>query len=119
MRLPAALLLALLAGPAFAAPLADAEIRSVLVGQSIDWWEEGGWHAGALMLLPDGRAEITVDTPAPSADVGRWSVVGGRLCTTWDSVRSGAPKCYTLERDASGRFITSGGNVFAIRAAGV
>lgn len=104
---------------AVAAPLGDSEIRETLVGQSIDWWEQGGWHAGSLLLEPDGRAEITVDTPAPSADVGRWFVSGGRLCTVWSRVRAGTQKCYTLERDAAGGFHTSGGNVFRLRAAGV
>jgi len=104
---------------ATAAPLGDAEIRDALVGHRIEWWENGGWHAGSLVLAPDGRAEITVDTPAPAADVGRWTVSAGRICTVWDSVRDGAEKCYSLERGEAGEFVTSGGNVFRIRDAGV
>ncbi|BBE74420.1 hypothetical protein [Oharaeibacter diazotrophicus] len=119
MRLLALALLLAGTAAAAAAPLGDAEIRAELVGRDIEWWENGGWHAGSLVLAPDGRAEITVDTPAPSADVGHWTVSGGRICTVWDSVRAGAEKCYSLERGGAGDFVTSGGNVFRVRAAGV
>ena len=44
---------------------------------------------------------------------------GGELCTEWSTVRSGAEKCYRIERGDDGRFLTSGGNVFEIREAGV
>ncbi|MGO4843953.1 hypothetical protein AB4144_67900, partial [Rhizobiaceae sp. 2RAB30] len=72
-----------------------------------------------LMLLPDGRAEITVDRPSTSGDSGHWAIRGGEICTEWGEIRSGIEKCYSIRRDPSGRFVTSGGNVFQIREAGV
>ena len=107
------------ATPAFATDLTPAEIRSELVGRAIVWWEEGGWLAGQLVLAPDGSAEITVDTPKPAGDVGRWTIRDGELCTEWGAIRDGIEKCYSVRRDAAGRFVTSGGNVFEIREAGV
>jgi hypothetical protein len=43
---------------------------------------------------------------------------GSELCKERTTLRS-AEKCYRIERGASGRFLTSGGNVFEIRGAGV
>lgn len=102
-----------------AADLDGPAIESELIGRSIVWWEEGGWHKGHLLLSPDGRAEITIDDPEPSGDTGRWAIRGGDLCTVWGDLRSGREKCYSVRRDAGGRFVTSGGNVFEIRDAGV
>jgi hypothetical protein len=107
------------ADPAFAADLTPGEIRSELVGHSIVWWEDGGWRQGQLVLAPDGSAEITVDRPQASGDVGRWSIRDGEICTEWSEIRSGQAKCYSIRRDEAGRFVTSGGNVFEVREAGV
>ncbi|MCX8570147.1 MULTISPECIES: hypothetical protein [Hyphomicrobiales] len=110
-----------LAAPAaaYAGEMSSGEIRNELVGRSISWWEQGGWFSGQLMLLPDGRAEISVDAPKRAGDTGRWSVRGDQLCTEWGDFRSGEEKCYSLQRGAAGRFETSGGNVFEIRETGV
>lgn len=105
--------------PASADDLSAGEIRAELVGRSILWWEAEGWQHGWLHLGRDGRAEMTVDRPVRSDDTGRWSLRGGELCTEWGVVRSGTEKCYTLRKDADGRFVTSGGNVFEVREAGV
>ena len=107
------------ASPAFAADLTAGEIRSELVGHAIVWWEEGGWLQGQLVLAPDGSAEITVDRPEASGDVGRWTIRGAEVCTEWGEIRAGLEKCYSIRRDEAGRFVTSGGNVFEIREAGV
>lgn len=104
---------------AFSADLTPGEIRSELVGHAIVWWEEGGWHQGELVLAPDGSAEITVDRPQASGDVGRWTIKDGEVCTAWGEIRAGIEKCYRIRRDEAGRFVTSGGNVFEIREAGV
>lgn len=104
---------------AVAADLTASEIQDELIGRSLGWWEEGGWHAGGLVLSPDGRAEITVDTPDVRADAGRWSLDGNRICTAWSDVRAGLRKCYTVQRGDAGRFVTSGGNVFEVRDVGV
>lgn len=111
----------LLAHPtvALADDMSSREIESELVGRSIAWWEEGGWLSGQMLLLPDGRAEISVDRPRPSGDVGRWSIRGGAICTAWGEVRGGREKCYYVRRGESGRFLTTGGNVFEVREAGV
>jgi len=115
--------LAALAGlwtmPASAADLTPGEIRDELVGRSIIWWEEDGWFRGQLVLLPDGTAEITVEKPNTTGDSGRWAIKGSEICTEWGEIRAGAEKCYSVQRGADGRFVTSGGNVFEIREAGV
>ena len=72
-----------------------------------------------LVLAPDGSAEITVDRPQASGDVGRWTIKDGEICTAWGEIRAGIEKCYRIRRDEAGRFVTSGGNVFEIREAGV
>jgi len=104
---------------AVAADLDGSAIESELIGRSIVWWEEGGWHKGHLLLSPDGTAEISVDDPQPAGDTGRWAIRGGDLCTVWGDLREGREKCYSVRRGADGRFVTSGGNVFEIRDAGV
>lgn len=104
---------------AAAADLDGPAIENELIGRSIVWWEEGGWHKGHLLLSPDGTAEISVDDPAPAGDVGRWAIRGGDLCTVWGDLRDGHEKCYSVRRDDDGRFVTSGGDVFEIRDAGV
>ncbi|MCA3555624.1 hypothetical protein [Aestuariivirga sp.] len=109
----------LLCASAPAAELAGPDLRAALIGQTIQWWEDGGWHAGNLSLLPDGRAEITIESPRPQRDAGRWSISGNRLCTAWSSLRGRETKCYSLERAGPDRFVTSGGNVFVIISAGV
>ena len=104
---------------AVAGDLTSAEIQDELVGRQILWWEDGGWLIGRLTLGPNGSAEISIDRPDPQADVGHWAFRGGELCTEWSRIRSGAEKCYSVRRSANGRFVTSGGNVFEIREAGV
>ncbi|MDW6026672.1 hypothetical protein SAZ10_33465 [Mesorhizobium sp. BAC0120] len=104
---------------AFAGDLTSAEIQNELVGRQIVWWEDGGWLIGRLTLGRNGSAEISIDRPEPQADVGHWAFRDGELCTEWSRIRSGAEKCYSLRRAANGRFVTSGGNIFEIREAGV
>ncbi len=90
-----------------------------LIGRQIEWWDEGGWLAGYLFLLPDGSAGITVDRPQRSGDIGRWVLRQGLLCTVWGELRQGDEKCYSVEKTVDGRFRTSGGNVFEIDETGV
>jgi hypothetical protein len=105
--------------PVFAEELTQSEIRDELVGRQICWWQQDGWQSGHLTLGPNGSAELSVDHPGQQLDIGRWTLRGGELCTEWETMRGGAEKCYRLERDEHGRFVTSGGNVFEIREAGV
>jgi hypothetical protein len=104
---------------ASAEELTQAEIRDELVGRQIVWWQSDGWQSGHLTLGPNGAAELSVDRPGHQVDTGRWTVRGEELCTEWTTLRSGTEKCYRIERSAGGRFLTSGGNVFEIREAGV
>lgn len=121
MALHSAILLAsaLVAGEAGAGDLTSIELKSELVGRSIAWWEDGGWRGGSLMLAPDGSAEITIDNSKTHGDRGRWVLRDGELCTVWNEIRDGGEKCYSVRRGERGRFVTSGGNVFEIREAGV
>lgn len=102
-----------------AGDLTPAEIESELVGRQIVWWEDGGWLTGHLTLGPNGSAEISVDHPERQVDSGRWALRGSELCTEWSRMRSGIEKCYHVRRSDKGRFVTSGGNVFEVREAGV
>lgn len=104
---------------ASAEELSEAAIRDELVGRQIVWWQSDGWQSGHLTLGANGAAELSVDRPGHRIDSGRWAVRGEELCTQWTTLRSGAEKCYRIERAAGGRFITSGGNIFEIREAGV
>ena len=104
---------------AFAEELTQSEIRDELVGRQIVWWQSDGWQSGRLTLGANGAAELSVDRPAHQVDTGRWAVRGEELCTQWTTLRSGAEKCYRIERGTDGRFLTSGGNVFEVREAGV
>jgi len=103
---------------ASAEELTQAQIHDELVGRQIVWWQSDGWQSGHLTLGASGEAELTIDRPGRRLDTGRWVVRGDQLCTEWSTVRAGA-KCYRIERGADGRFLTSGGNVFEIREAGV
>jgi hypothetical protein len=109
------LALAFLAAEAKADGLSAAQINAQLVGQSIAWADLNGWSTGSLFLLPDGKAEITVDDPKPARDTGQWSLQGDKLCTTWSSMRSNVVKCYSVREIRPGHYITSGGNEFDIR----
>jgi hypothetical protein len=102
-----------------AGDLTQSEIRDELVGRQIIWWEDGGWLSGHLTLGSNGQAELSVERPRRQLDTGRWTLRDGELCTEWSAMRSGAEKCYSLRRDEQGRFVTSGGNVFEVREAGV
>ena len=108
-----------LVSPGFAEELTQSQIREQLVGRQIVWWQEDGWQTGHLTLGPDGAAELSVERPGRRLDIGRWTLRGGELCTEWSTLRAGAQKCYSIERDIDGRFVTSGGNIFEIREAGV
>lgn len=113
----------LVAGEASAGDLTSTELKNELVGRSIAWWEDGGWRGGSLILAPDGSAEITIDRSGANStqhgDKGRWALRNGELCTVWSEIREGGEKCYSVRRGERGRFVTSGGNVFEIRDAGV
>lgn len=109
-----------LASPAVSedAALSEGQLRSELVGKQIAWWEDGGWLGGHLMLLPDGRAELSIAQPRRRGDTGRWSIRNGEICTLWNEARSGSEKCYAVRKVPSGRFVTTGGNVFEVRETG-
>jgi hypothetical protein len=109
----------LMPGIAFGADMTTGEIRDELVGRSIYWWEADGWLRGQLVLAPDGFAEITVEKPDVKGDTGTWALKNDQICTAWAGFRSGDEKCYSLTREAPGRFVTSGGNIFEIRETGV
>ena len=118
MRFGFALALVLSASEAGAAELNANEIRTEIIGQTIEWWEDGGWHSGSLTLLPDGRAAIAVERPQPSSEDGRWTIRGNMICTSWSKIRAGGEKCYSLRRAGQNRFDTSGGNVFQVVTTG-
>ena len=86
MRFHLLVALVLFAAPAQAGVLDSQELRGALVGKLIQWWESEGWQSGNLTLLPDGRAEISVEAPVGSTDAGHWTIRGNQLCTIWSSM---------------------------------
>ena len=119
MRKLAFIALTLCCNPASAEELSAGRIQNELVGQTIIWWESSGWLTGHLVLLPDGRAKLAVESPRPANDVGQWTIRGNEICTAWNSMRAGNSKCYSIQETETGHFITSGGNEFEVPGAGV
>ena len=105
-------------GLAKAADLNADQIQDHVVGQSLSWWNSTGWDAGSLVLLPDGKALITVEMPKHKQDSGHWFMKDNQICTTWSELRGQSEKCYTLREVDPGHFITTGGNEFRIISAG-
>jgi hypothetical protein len=102
-----------------AGDLTGREIEAELVGRQIMWWQADGWQNGTLTLGSGGVADITIAGPGTrSHDEGTWELRSGTLCTKWRMLRA-QEKCYRLTRGDSGRFLTSGGNIFEIQEAGV
>ena len=115
----ALLLFVITPGTAGAGELTGREIEAELVGRQIMWWQADGWQSGTLTLGPSGGADITISGPGnKSHDEGTWELRDGALCTRWHVLRA-QEKCYRLTRGNSGRFLTSGGNIFEIQEAGV
>ena len=115
------LLLFVLFGPqlAQAQDLDASQINEELVGHSITWSDANGWANGSLVLLPSGKAEITVTHPQEARDAGQWTLDGNSICTVWNSMRLGQAKCYSVRQIKPGHFVTSGGNEFEIEYFGV
>ena len=119
MRKFAFISLLLLSNPVFAEDLNANRIHDELIGQTIAWWDLRGWMAGTLVLMPGGKASISVETPKHSADVGQWTLQGNQICTAWNSMRERNIKCYSVRETKPGHYITSGGNEFEILSIGV
>lgn len=115
------LLFLVLMGPqlAHAQDLDASQINEELVGRSITWSDANGWASGSLVLMPSGKAEITVTQPQEASDAGQWTLDGNAICTAWNSMRQGLTKCYSVRETKPGHFVTSGGNEFEIRYFGV
>ena len=111
--------LLLLSNPVCAEDLNANQIHNELIGQTIAWWDLSGWMAGSLVLTPDGKATISVETPHHAADAGQWTLQGNQICTSWNSMREGNTKCYTVQGTKPGHYITSGGNEFEVLSIGV
>jgi hypothetical protein len=119
MRRTIFFLMFICSSPAVAADLSAGQIQEQLVGQPIAWWDANGWMMGNLFLLPDGKAEISVELPKPERDAGQWSLQGNQICTEWSAMRQGEQKCYSVRETSPGHFLTSGGNKFELLNIGV
>ena len=103
MRITILVLTCLISEAAVAAELSGQQLRLALIGQPIHWWEKDGWHAGEVVFLPDGRAEIFVDTPGSLSDVGRWHINGNQICTSWTgSARTASTQVVGISLKSSG-----------------
>ena len=107
------------ASVAHAGELDAHQIADELIGQSLSWWNNSGWESGNLVLMPGGKATITVETPHLQRDRGQWIMRGNEICTMWTSLREQKQKCYSLKEVEPGHFVSSGGNEFRINGAGV
>lgn len=84
-------------------PLSEAEIRSVLYGNTMS---SGGGGAGAaagtwdLYIAPSGDVILKGTAPNGNSfgDKGRASIADGRLCIDWQRPRGDAPRCQGIAR---------------------
>jgi hypothetical protein len=85
-------------GKQAAVPVGPEEVQRELVGRT--------W----TVMLPDGQpatehfnANGTVDIRGGLNDNGHWRLWEKGYCTTWQRMRSGAERCFTLQRMPDGR----------------
>ena len=88
---------ALLAGVAAAqsASIAPAEIRDTWTGRTLSGRTPGG-AAVAMTFGPDGKAALS----GAASDTGTWRVSDNGYCTTWNRIRAGQERCFTVRRAA-------------------
>ena len=95
----ATLLVLLPAGAAHAqsAPVAPAEIRDKWTGRTLQGRTPGG-AAVSMTFGADGKAALA----GAATDAGTWRVSESGYCTTWNRIRAGQERCFTVRR-AGGR----------------
>ena len=96
--------------------LSSRDISEKIVGQKMDWRSlEGNLSAfGEILFQKDGRVEMTTNLPGLPSDIGAWWLDDNQICTRWGEARDGEAKCYRLIDQGSGKFLTTGGNLFEI-----
>lgn len=100
--LPAGLALALLAAPAAAEKLADAQLQSFISGKRVYLAVPLGgeipltYRAGGVV---DGSGEaVGLGKYMTPKDRGRWWVAGERLCQKWQQWYGGKTFCFTVTK---------------------
>ena len=78
-------------------PVAPAEIRDKWSGRTLQGRTPGG-AAVAMSFKSDGKAELS----GAASDTGTWRVSDNGYCTTWNRIRAGQERCFTVRR-AAGR----------------
>jgi hypothetical protein len=92
------------------------DIETQLVGRKLAWKSlDGSLDVfGEITFMKDGRVVMTTNLPGLPADEGKWWFDKDQICTRWGQAREGEEKCYHLIDQGSGRFLTTGGNLFEI-----
>jgi hypothetical protein len=90
------------------------EIERQVIGKTLAWKSlDGSLNVfGQITFGRDGKVIMTTNIPGLPADEGKWWFDENQLCTRWANARDGEAKCYRLIDQGSGRFMTTGGNLF-------
>jgi hypothetical protein len=93
-------------------------ITTQVIGKKLLWRSlDGSLGAyGEIIFTSDGKVAMTTNIPGLETDEGNWWFDENQLCTRWSAARSGEAKCYHLIDQGSGRFMTTGGNLFETSA---
>jgi hypothetical protein len=99
----AALLGSLLSGPTLAQALSQAEVETLLRGQTFTTADFGG--TGTISWGADGRISVDVTRPDGSkvVDTGTFRFGQGGYCSTWSTIRT-TEACFTLRRTGATTF---------------
>ncbi len=94
----------------------SSQIQRAVIGKKLDWKSLDGSLGvfGKIVFEKDGRVEMTTNLPGLPSDEGKWWFDDNRICTRWSAARDGEAKCYRLIDQGSGRFLTTGGNLFEL-----
>jgi hypothetical protein len=92
------------------------EIEKQVIGKKLGWKSlDGSLDVfGQITFTQDGKVVMTTNLPGLAADVGKWWFDNNQICTRWENARDGEAKCYHLIDQGSGRFMTTGGNLFEL-----
>lgn len=98
----------LIAIPAQAANLTTAEIKDEIVGKRFKFETTNGFR-GRTKYYTSGRAKLYWNNFEPRSDRGTWRLGKGCICNTWNVVRGGKEKCFTIKRVGKGRYVNQDG----------
>ena len=78
-------------------PLTGDEIRSAMVGKKL-FARAGTGGLLDLVMRADGTAQIAIGN---MTDTGTWKMTDKGYCATWQKIRAGQERCFTVVRRGS------------------